>query len=83
MSVKRRRIRQIVVRKEDVENTAETLSASDVLPLGIFNTTASYDVPLFDRTPVSPTLSRLPGIPGVETGVVTFETNIRIVTGKQ
>lgn len=75
--VKRTRIRQIVLKKEDVENTPETLVAADVLALGIFDPSLTYEVPQFDRTPAAPTLSKLTSVSGTKLGTATFDTDIK------
>lgn len=77
MVVKRRRIRQIALRRENVEATAETLTSSDTLALAIFDPTLSYDVPQFERNPAQASLSKLAAIAGARLGTLTFSTDLK------
>ena len=77
MVVKRRRIRQIAVRRENIEATAETLVAADTLGLAIFDPTLSYDVPQFERNPAQASLSKLAAIAGARLGTLTFSTDLK------
>ena len=77
MPVKRKRIRQVVFKREDVDSTAETLAQGDVNAIAIFEPAVAYDNPGFERAPAQATLSKLETISGAKLATLSFGTDLK------
>lgn len=71
-----RRQRQLAVKLEVTEGTAETVAAADA-DLTIYNLAVDDQVDIFDLDPHRATLSRLKGIPGLRQRRFSFEVDIK------
>lgn len=77
MAVKRQRIRQLTVAREVTEGTEVVPASGNVLGISIFEPSAPYDVPTFERVPSKGDLSEIESISGAKMIDLTFGTDLK------
>ena len=71
-----RRRRQVALKIESVEGTAETLAAADATML-VWDPKVDLDTPHFDREPARASMSNHAGVSGTRSGTITFRVEVR------
>lgn len=69
------RLVQVGVKAEAVEGTPETIAAANLI--SIYNPSFNPNIAKFTRTPVSSTFGSLPGLAGIQLGVIAFEVELK------